>query len=50
MVLTEISYIVVRFMRSFKEMENRDEQVGFVEGHKMTMESRNGVKVGFVVA
>ncbi|CCD48984.1 hypothetical protein ACHAPF_000710 [Botrytis cinerea] len=50
MALTEISYLVVRFMQEFKSMENRDPEKKFVAGMKLSMESKNGVKVGFEVA
>ncbi|PQE07503.1 cytochrome P450 protein [Rutstroemia sp. NJR-2017a BBW] len=49
MVLNECAYILVRFVREFKEIVNRDEEEMFVEWHKLQMESRNGVKVAFVV-
>lgn len=49
MVLVECSYLVARFVQSFTGIENRDEEVEFVERHKMQMESRNGVKVAFRV-
>ncbi|TGO35366.1 hypothetical protein BHYA_0161g00210 [Botrytis hyacinthi] len=50
MALTEVSYLVVRFMKEFKVIENRDPEKKFVAGMKLSMESKNGVKVGFEVA
>ncbi|KAF7885725.1 uncharacterized protein EAF02_004234 [Botrytis sinoallii] len=50
MALTEVYYFVVRFMQEFKFMENRDPEKKFVPGMKLSMESKNGVKVGFGVA
>ncbi|PQE09254.1 cytochrome P450 protein [Rutstroemia sp. NJR-2017a WRK4] len=49
MVLNECAYILVRFVREFKEIINRDPEETFIEQHKLQMESRNGVKVAFVV-
>ena len=48
MALTDCSYILVRFLQEFREIENRDEQVEFVESIKLSLESGNGVKVGFI--
>ncbi|TGO28168.1 hypothetical protein BPAE_0031g00330 [Botrytis paeoniae] len=47
MVLNEYVYILVRFARMFKSLENRDPGKRFVEQHKLQTESRNGVKVSF---
>ncbi|THV54868.1 hypothetical protein BGAL_0018g00240 [Botrytis galanthina] len=47
MVLNECVYILVRFAKTFKSLENRDPEERFVEQHKLQMESRNGVKVSF---
>lgn len=47
MVLNECVYILVRFAKTFKSLENRDPEESFVEQHKLQMESRNGVKVSF---
>ncbi|KAF5868071.1 putative cytochrome p450 alkane hydroxylase protein [Botrytis fragariae] len=46
MALSEVSYLVVRFMQEFKTMENRDLEKKFAAGIKLSMESKNGVKVG----
>lgn len=48
MVLIQYGYLLVRLMQEFERMDNRDETLKFVEEHKMTKQSRNGVKVAFV--
>lgn len=50
MVINESMYILVRFMREYGKgaIVNRDDVEGFVEQHRMQMESRNGVKIAFV--
>ncbi|TEY43634.1 hypothetical protein BOTCAL_0366g00090 [Botryotinia calthae] len=47
MVLNECLHILVRFAREFRSIENRDSEIRFVEQHKLQMERRHGVKVGF---
>ena len=47
MVLIESGYIIIKFMEAFRHMENRDPEPLFVEEHKTSMQSRNGVKVAF---
>jgi len=47
MVLTQYGYLLVRFIQEFEGIENRDEEIKFVEEHRMTKQSRNGVKVAF---
>ena len=47
MVLIQYGYLLVRFVQEFECMENRDEGMRFVEEHRMTKQSRNGVKVAF---
>ena len=49
-VLTQTVYVLVRLVREFKEMENRDPVLEYVEFTKMTTESRNGVKISLVPA
>ena len=46
-VLTQIVYLLVRLVREFSRMENRDPSQEYVELTKMATESRNGVKVAF---
>jgi cytochrome P450 len=43
--LTEASYVTVRLVQEFKQMESRDPQ-DWQEGLTLTLCSRNGVKVG----
>lgn len=50
MVLTQYAYILVRLMREFERMENRDPEFAFVEEHRMTKQSKNGVKVAMIPA
>ena len=50
MVLTQYSYLLVRFVQEFDRMENRDPVLEFVEEHRMTKQSRNGVLVAFTGA
>lgn len=50
MALLECGYVVVRFLQESEQMENRDSQVEFVEEHRVTMQSRNGVKVALISA
>lgn len=50
MALLECGYVVVQFLQEFEQMENRDPQVEFVEEHRVTMQSRNGVKVALISA
>jgi len=45
MALGQCAYLLVRFLQEFKTLENRDEEMRFVEEIKMLCESRNGVKV-----
>jgi hypothetical protein len=47
-VLTDVSYILVRLLREFKELENGDECFEYMDKIVFTRESRNGVKVAFV--
>ena len=50
MVLTQLGYLLVRFVQEFRRMDNKDEEIRFVEEHRMTKQSRNGVKVAFTEA
>ena len=45
--LTQMVYLLVRLVREFARMENRDPSREYVELTKMATESRNGVKVAF---
>lgn len=44
-VLSQIIYLLVRLVREFETIENRDPCVEYVEYVRMCMESRNGCKV-----
>ena len=44
-VLTQAVYVLVRLVREFSRIENRDPIQEYVELTKMTTESRNGVKI-----
>ena len=47
MALTECAYILVRFLQEFSTIENKSDRFEFVESIKLSLESGNGVKVGF---
>lgn len=49
MILTQYAFILVKFLRKFGEIENRDPEITFVEEIKFGKKSRNGVKVAFMV-
>ena len=50
MTLTENAYVLVQLLRRFERLENRDEVVEFIEESRLTVESRNGVRVGLIPA
>ncbi|KAL9116138.1 MAG: hypothetical protein Q9227_000507 [Pyrenula ochraceoflavens] len=50
MAMTENAYVLVQLARRFERVENRDGVGGFVEESRLTVESRNGVKVGLIPA
>ena len=47
LALTESAYVLYRLLQRFEKIENRDPEVGYVEQSRLTIESRNGVKVAF---
>ena len=49
-VLTQAVYVLVRLVREFARIENRDPVAEYVEFTKMTTESRNGVKIALFAA
>lgn len=49
-VLTQAVYVLVRLVREFSGIENRDPSQEYVELTKMTTESRNGVKIALLPA
>lgn len=49
-VLTQVSYLLVRMAQKFRAIENKDSVWEYEEEIKMTVESRNGVKVALIPA
>jgi cytochrome P450 len=49
-VLTDISYVLTRLLQNFKDCDNRDDSLEYVEEFVFTKESRNGIKIGLVPA
>lgn len=49
-VLTQVSYLLVRMAQKFQVIENRDSVWEYEEEIKMTVESRNGVKIALIPA
>ena len=47
MVLNQIGFVLATFVRRFEGIENRDEEMRFVEEYMFSVQSRNGVKVAF---
>jgi len=50
LTITETAYVLVRLLREFRDIENRDPEMAFVEESRLTVESRNGVLVGLIPA
>ena len=48
LALTEIAYTVVRMLREFQAVENRDPVWEFIEEWKLTTETANGTKVAMI--
>ncbi|MCJ1251528.1 hypothetical protein MMC30_008763 [Trapelia coarctata] len=48
--LTETAYVLVRLLQEFKDIENRDPEIAFIEESRLIVESRNGVMVGLIPA
>ena len=48
LVYTESAYVLVRMLRAFERIENRDPVVEWEEETRMTFQSKNGTKVGLV--
>ena len=48
LVFTECAYTLVRMLREFEVLENRDEELDWKEQMRMTFQSRNGTKVGLI--
>ena len=47
LTLAECAYVLASLLQRFETMENRDPEMAFVEQSRLTVESRNGVKVAF---
>ena len=47
-VITQLSYLLVRVAQNFQAVKNRDSVWEYEENIKMTIESRNGVKIALV--
>ena len=47
MILTQYAFVLVKFLKNFEEIENRDPEIQFVEEIKFSKKSRNGVQVAF---
>ena len=47
LALAECAYVLCRLLQKFERIENRDLELEYVEQSRLTMESRNGVKVAF---
>lgn len=50
MALAQVTYLLVRMAQEYKTVENRDNVSQYVEEIKMTISSRNGVKISLVPA
>ena len=50
LALTETAYVLARLLQEFESIENRDPVMEFVEQSRLTIESRNGVKVALIPA
>jgi len=48
MVSTQYSYLLVRLAREFARVDNKDDVLAFIEEHRHTVRSRNGVRVAVV--
>lgn len=42
--------MLVKLLRAYRDIVNRDPEMAFVEESRLTVESRNGVLVGLVPA
>ena len=47
-VLTQAVYVLLRLVREFSGIENRDPTQEYVESTKMTVESRNGIQIALI--
>ena len=49
-VITQLAYILVRIAQRFRAVENKDDVWEYQEESKLTVQSRNSVKVAFIPA
>ena len=49
-VLTQLAYLLVRMTKEFNSVENKDPVLDYVEEIRMTVESRNGVRIALGTA
>ena len=49
LALTESAYVLARLLQTFESIENKDPEFAYIEQSRLTVESRNGVKVAFHV-
>ena len=50
MAITQAAYTIVRFLQTFKTLENRDPVWEFIEQYTLSTQSKNGAKVAFTEA
>jgi len=50
MAITQAAYTIVRFLQTFKHLENRDPVWEFQEQYTLSTQSKNGAKVAFTAA
>ena len=48
LALTEVGYTIVKMLKAFERIENRDPVEEFVEVYKITTDSKNGTKVALI--
>jgi cytochrome P450 monooxygenase len=48
LVFTESAYTIVRLLREFERLENRDDELQWKEQMRMTFQSKNGTLVGLI--
>ncbi|KAL8790959.1 MAG: hypothetical protein Q9195_006104 [Heterodermia aff. obscurata] len=49
-VHVQLTYLLVRVVQNFRDIENRDDELAYVEEMKLTSESRNGAKIALIPA
>jgi cytochrome P450 len=48
LVYAECQYVIVRIVREFSGLENRDPVMEWVEERRLTFQGKNGTKVGLI--